>query len=1311
MTKNSGRWPVFWLLLAISVALFPAAQPAAADTLTGENAPAATFTVTTTADSGVGTLRWAIGQANGAAGVDTIAFNIAGAGVKTIAPLTILPTITDPVIVDGTTQPGFAGTPLIELSGVSCSTSPCHGLWITAGGSTVKGLIVNRFAGRGIFLDTGDGNTITGNTIGANSAGTAAAGNNTGIYATNSANNTIGGAASNLRNVISGNNIDGVNFNGAGSTGNTVLGNYIGVDVNGTADLGNLFSGVVILNGAANNTVGGAYAAGRNIISGNQQYGVGLNGTTANVTGNVIAGNYIGLDVTGAVDLGNTLDGVIVLNASGNVVGTSTPGVGIYNIISGNDQNGVLITGTLSSNNQVIFNTIGLNQAGNSALGNSLSGVRIFNAPNNSVGGVWGTTGNLISSNLQQGVYISGSSATGNTVKGNRIGTDINGSSYLGNTGDGVLIENAANNVVGGTTGVTLGGACSGECNLISGLNKDGVTLRGSGATGNIVQSNMIGLNLSGVSARRNALHGVLVDGAPGNTIGGAAAAARNVISANGDTASIGSGVFITGTAATGNTVRGNYIGLDTTGAAGLGNYINGVHVERAGNTAITGNVISANGGRGIVVAYAQAAGTTIQGNTIGLDAAGTNDLGNAGYGVWLFNTTNVTLGGTTAAARNIISGNDNHGVALTNSSTSISVQGNYIGLNAAGTAGFTSSKHGVYLDSSETGITIGGTAAGAGNVISANNRGIFLEGAGGNAVVGNLIGANAAGNAALGNSTGVWIEGGASNTIGGATTAARNVISANSNGIVIYGTAAANNQVLGNYIGLNAAGTAAIGNPGSGIYVNGGAHDNTIGGATAAARNIISGNGTGGPGAGIYVGYDLNGLTQNNQIIGNYIGTNPAGTAAIANAYGIQVYGAAGTHIGGTTGVTPGGACTGACNLVSGNSFGIIITHKNASGTVVEGNYVGTEVTGAAALSNNYGFYVQDTQGVLIGGATAAARNLVSGNAIHGFWFFSRVAGTYSPRVRVQGNYIGLNTAGAALGNSQHGVYLQDAVPATIGGTATGEANIIANNGADGISAITSAESDILGNSIYGNVGLGIDLNNDGVTANDPGDGDTGPNSLQNYPVLTSATSGGGTTTIQGTLNSTASAAFRLEFFSDTSCDASGNGEGRTYLGAQNVTTDGSGNASFTASLPVAVTPGQIVAATATNSSNYTSEFSACFTVTAPPTATPTNTPTRTPTPTNTPTRTPTPTNTPTRTPTPTPTNTPTITPTPTATPGVCYDFNHNGQVDTLDITAVASRWRNAGLYDPTYDVAAPFGVIDVIDIMTVASHWGLTC
>ena len=118
------------------MAVFPAARPAAAGVLIGENAPAATFTVTNTVDSGVGSLRWAIGQANGTAGVDTIAFNIAGAGVKTIAPLTILPTLTAPVTVDGTTQPGFAGAPLIELSGASCATSPCHGLWITAGSST-----------------------------------------------------------------------------------------------------------------------------------------------------------------------------------------------------------------------------------------------------------------------------------------------------------------------------------------------------------------------------------------------------------------------------------------------------------------------------------------------------------------------------------------------------------------------------------------------------------------------------------------------------------------------------------------------------------------------------------------------------------------------------------------------------------------------------------------------------------------------------------------------------------------------------------------------------------------------------------------------------------------------------------------------------------------------------------------------------------------------------------------------------------------------------------------------------------------------
>ena len=273
-----------------------------------------------------------------------------------------------------------------------------------------------------------------------------------------------------------------------------------------------------------------------------------------------------------------------------------------------------------------------------------------------------------------------------------------------------------------------------------------------------------------------------------------------------------------------------------------------------------------------------------------------------------------------------------------------------------------------------------------------------------------------------------------------------------------------------------------------------------------------------------------------------------------------------------------------------------------DASGSIIEGNYIGTDVSGTTALGNSSGVHVQDTQGVLIGGTTAAARNLVAGNSNYGVWFLYRPAGPYSPRVRVQGNYIGLNTAGAALGNGQHGIYFQDAVPATIGGIGAGEANVIANNGADGISAITSAEADISANSIYDNAGLGIDLNDDGVTANDTGDVDTGPNGLQNFPVLTSAISGGGTTTIQGILNSAASSAFRLEFFSDASCDASGNGEGRTYLGAQTVATDGAGNASFTASLAADVVPGQVIVTTATDPTGYTSEFSACVVVQAPP-------------------------------------------------------------------------------------------------------------
>jgi hypothetical protein len=220
-----------------------------------------------------------------------------------------------------------------------------------------------------------------------------------------------------------------------------------------------------------------------------------------------------------------------------------------------------------------------------------------------------------------------------------------------------------------------------------------------------------------------------------------------------------------------------------------------------------------------------------------------------------------------------------------------------------------------------------------------------------------------------------------------------------------------------------------------------------------------------------------------------------------------------------------------------------------------------------------------------------------------------------------------------------------------------------------------------ILGNSIFSNAGLGIDLEFDGdpncVEPNDNCDVDTGPNNLQNYPVLTSAISGGGSINIQGSLNSAPNTTFRVEFFDNVQCDTFANGEGQTFIGSANIPTAANCTATINVTLPVNVQAGHVITATATDPNNNTSEFSACHVVvqaTPTPTATATASPTATPTAAHTPTATPTATATATHTPTATPavtaTTTPTVTPTatPTATAAGCvfghgYWTNHPGQ------------------------------------------------
>gem|GEM_PF-1178345 len=454
-------------------------------------------------------------------------------------------------------------------------------------------------------------------------------------------------------------------------------------------------------------------------------------------------------------------------------------------------------------------------------------------------------------------------------------------------------------------------------------------------------------------------------------------------------------------------------------------------------------------------------------------------------------------------------------------------------------------------------------------------------------------------------------------------------------------------NIVEGNFLGTNVGGTDILGNSGNGVFVSD-SSNNLIGGGNPAARNLISGNRI----PGVFIGPEIptrgeirqslaqskvnasgasdlrpnpspvsiSAVSTGNIVQGNYIGTDITGTKSMGNADsgGVAIIAASNNIIGGTTAnarnLLSGNEGNGAVISISGNINGIPVEGE-ASGNLVQGNYIGTNAVGSARLPNKgEGVYVFVATNNTIGGTLAAARNLISGNFNDGV----RLQG--APENLVQGNLIGTDVTGTInLGNSLAGVFITgvseqpslsafsafSAAP-IVGGTVTGASNVIAFNGSEGggggIIVSSGVGNAINGNSIFSNQGLGIDLGFDGVTANDAGDGDTGPNNFQNYPVLISAVSQTAGTTVTGTLNSTPNTRFRVELFSNATCDSLGNGEGEVYLTAIDAVTDANGAASFTTTLPP-VPFGRVITATATDPNNNTSEFSRCVAVSQCPT------------------------------------------------------------------------------------------------------------
>jgi len=385
---------------------------------------------------------------------------------------------------------------------------------------------------------------------------------------------------------------------------------------------------------------------------------------------------------------------------------------------------------------------------------------------------------------------------------------------------------------------------------------------------------------------------------------------------------------------------------------------------------------------------------------------------------------------------------------------------------------------------------------------------------------------------------------------------------------------------IEGNFFNTDPTGATLLGNS-TAIRITG--SRNLVGGTTPAARNILAGGDFGS--IELMIGGD------GNKVKGNYLGLDASGTVPLQGENG----GSNGINLsaqGLSTNTLIGGDEPGAGNVIVAHATAIVLG-GGVSGTTIQGNLIGTDpastivIAGAVGISTNNG--PSDT---LIGGVTAGAGNVFAGlnPAVY--------LGDGATGVAIKGNHFGVDASGTRpLPNYGNAIVLQ--VPGTngsiIGGIEPGAANTIAYNCGQGV-LLTFGPNHwpILGNSIHSNRGLGISLSGGTPTENDDGDGDTGANDLQNYPVITSAVVAGGTAMVSGTLNSTPSTVFRLEFFASTFCDASGHGEGQQFIGTADVTTDPHGDASF-GPLAFPAPDDADITATATDPAGNTSEFSQC--------------------------------------------------------------------------------------------------------------------
>ena len=600
MSKSMSSRALWCCAFALGVSFF-AASPASSEV----------YTVISTADTDDGscdtghcTLREAIQAANAHAGLDTVAFDLPGPAPYLIQLASGLPSLTDPVLIDGTSEPDYAGTPVVEISGTAASSSA--GVLILADGTTVRGLSVGGFGGIGVYVYAADDIVIEGNHIGVKPDGVTAVGNSGhGINLLAAKRVTV---ADNLISSNGGNGISclGSSANPALMSDITIAGNRIGTTLDGLAARPNAQG--MTLQDVTGLIIGGASAGEGNLISGNTGVGVSIYGSSLSRT--VFAGNFVGVDATGLAALPNGGYGVRCLMPQVDVGGT-TPGAG--NVISGNPGNGLEFR---SAGGTVAGNMIGVGSDGATPIGN-YSGIYLRDDADGAViGGSDPGARNVISGNGYYGIYVYSSGPTEVDIRilGNCIGTDASGATAVPNGWHGIFDGNIAGLVIGEP----------GAGNIISGNGRNGIELsfgENRAYPGVFVRGNRIGTDASGAAAIPNQWHGIEVTyGVIGLAVGGAGEGDGNLISGN-----LRSGIhFGTGSEYVLETsILGNGIGVNAVGGS-LGNGEHGIHTDGyvigvavGGVAPGEANEIAHNAGAGVRVENYWAYQVDVTGNAI----------------------------------------------------------------------------------------------------------------------------------------------------------------------------------------------------------------------------------------------------------------------------------------------------------------------------------------------------------------------------------------------------------------------------------------------------------------------------------------------------------------------------------------------------------------------------------------------------------------------------------------------------------------------------------------------------------------------